>query len=449
MRHLLLAILLLPVTTWAAPGKTVDVTKVGVVGDGATANTVAIQKAIDACSADGGGTIKFPTGRYVTGTIQLKDNVTLHLDDNAILLGSTNAADYRNLDPFISGNGAELGYALIVTLDAKRVGIAGPGVIDGQGKALAAAQNRYTVRPFLVRWVRCADVSVRDVQLRNSGAWTMHFFQCTNVAVDRVTIRSRGLSNNDGIDTDSCETVRIKDCDIDTGDDAICLKATSAQPCRAVTVTGCKLTSNCAGIKFGTESLGDFEQIQITNCQIRDTRLGGIKLFSVDGANLRDVTLSDITMENVTVPIMMRLGARLKTFRPGDSKKPVGTLRNVTIKNVRATDASQIGILISGIPGHPVENLAFENIAIQLVGDGKSEDAQVQLRENEAAYPEIRMFGPTMPAYGIYARHIRGVSFKNVQTTVTKPDARPAVAFEDVEGMTPADFAHSQAATTK
>ena len=161
----------------------------------------------------------------------------------------------------------------------------------------------------------------------------------------------------------------------------------------------------------------------------------------MDGSHLHDVTLSDITMDGITVPINIRLGARLKTFRPGDGKKPVGALRNVTIKNVRATDAGQIGILISGIPGHRVENLSFENIAVQLAGGGKSEDAQKQLPEKEDAYPEIRMFGSAMPAYGIYARHIRGVSFKNVETTVKNSDARPEKIFIDVEGVTPAGFA--------
>ena len=123
---------------------------------------------------------------------------------------------------------------------------------------MKAAQARYTIRPFLVRWIKCMDITVKDVHLLNSGAWTMNFFQCTNAAVSGVTIRSLDLANNDGIDTDSCETVRIKDCDINTGDDAICLKATSAKPCRDIIVTGCKLQTRCNAIKLGTESLGDF-----------------------------------------------------------------------------------------------------------------------------------------------------------------------------------------------
>jgi polygalacturonase len=387
----------------------------------------------------------------VTGTIQLKDNITLRLDENAVLLGSTNAADYRNVDPFIDGVGAEMGYALLVSVGAKHVGIEGAGTIDGRGKAVKAAQNPYTIRPFLVRWVRCRDITVKEVRLLNSGAWTMNFFQCTNSTVDRVTIRARdtGLRNNDGIDLDSCQRVRIRDCDIESGDDALCLKATSALPCRNITASGCKLSTRCNAIKLGTESLGDFRKIKITHCQIRDTGLSGIALNSVDGAHLRDVTVADITMDGVAVPISMRLGARLKTFRAGDTPKPPGLLRDITIKNVRATGAREIGLLINGIPGHPVENLMLKNIEVELPGGGSLADAGVQFLEKEAAYPEFNMFSKIMPTYGIYVRHVRGITFKNVRTTVKNPDARPAKIFIDVEGVTPANFAPAPTPTVK
>jgi polygalacturonase len=420
----------------------IDVTKSGVIGDGTTLNTVAIQKAIDACSAQGGGTLVFPAGRYLTGTIQLKDNVTLHLDAPAVLLGGTHAADYRNVDPFTAGDGVPLGDALIVADGAKHVGVEGTGTIDGQGRALKSGQTPYKVRPFLMRWLRCTDVTVQDVHLTNPGAWTLNFFQTRNATVERVTIRTRdtGLANNDGIDLDSCEGVRIRDCDIESGDDALCLKATSPLPCRDITASGCKLSTKCNAIKLGTESLGDFGKISITGCQIRDTGMAGIALYCVDGAHLHDVTIADITMDGVTVPVSVRLGARLKTFRAGDTPKPPGTLRDITIKNVRVTGARQIGLLVNGIPGHPVENLTFENIEIELTGGGTLENARLQLPEKEAAYPEYSMFGRVMPASGLYLRHVRGVSFKNVRTTVRQPDARPAAAFIDVEGMTPAGF---------
>jgi len=402
----------------AAPVKLIDAAKMGAVGDGATVNTGIIQKEIDDCSAGGGGTIEFTAGRYVTGTIQLKDNVTLHLDQDAILLGSTNSADYRNVDPFTAGDGIPLGYALIVADGAHHVSIEGAGAIDGRGKELRSTQPRYTVRPFLMRWLRCTDVVVRDVHLSNPGAWTLNFFQSRNITVQGVTIRTRdtGLPNNDGIDLDSCQNAQIRGCDIESGDDALCLKATSTLPCRDITASDCKL---------GTESLGDFANISVTNCQIRNTGMAGIALYSVDGANLHDVTLDGITMAGVAVPVSVRLGARLKIFRPGDQAEPPGTLRDVTIKNVNATGARQIGVLISGIPDHPVENLTLENIQIELPGGGQAANARVQLPEKPAAYPQYNMFGKIMPAYGIYARHVRNLNLTNVQINVKNPDARP------------------------
>lgn len=415
----------------AQPDRVLDVTKVGLVGDGTTLNTLALQTAIDACSKDNGGVLYFPPGRYLTGTVQLKDNVTLRLGQEAVLVGSPSAADYRNLDPFTDGTGAPLGYALITAIDAKHVGLEGPGAIDGQGALLKSTQNPYVIRPFLVRWVRCTDVIVRNIALRNSGAWTMHCFRSNRVLFEDVNIRSRGLANNDGIDIDSSAGVSVLNCDIDTGDDAICLKTTSAHATRDIAIKGCRLRSNCAALKVGTESLGDFERIRIANCDIRDTRLGGVKIFSVDGAQLHDITITDLTMEHVTVPIMLRLGARLKTFRSGDAARPVGSLRDVVIRNVRAVESSQIGVLISGIPGHSLENITLENIDVQLVGGGVKEE--VLLPEVPSAYPEIRMFGPKMPAYGIYARHVRGLHLSAVTTALKAADSRPEAVLIDVD----------------
>lgn len=436
MIRLSLCALLFSTAVWSANASIGEVTEVitrGAVGDGSTLNTVALQRAIDTCSAQGGGTLLFTAGRYLTGTLQLKSNVTLRFDQQATLLGSTNASDYLNVDPFMAGDGIPQGFALIVAVDAHHVGIEGPGTIDGQGAAVKAAQSRYDVRPFLVRWIRCEDVTVKDVHLRNSGSWGMHFFQTRRATIAGVTIRNRGLFNNDGIDIDSCESVHLQGCDIDSGDDALCLKATSAVPCRDIIASDCQLRTSCNGIKLGTESLGDFNNIEISRCRLREIGMAGIALYSVDGSHLHGVKVSDITMEGVTVPVSIRLGARLKTFRAGDVAKPPGRLYDIAIKDVRATGVGNIGMLINGIPGHPAENLSFENIAFTLPGGGSSGDADIKLPEKEAAYPEMSMFGSKLPAFGLYLRHVRGVSFKNVRTTLATPDARPEKMLVDVE----------------
>ena len=433
----------LPVT--AAADNVVDAMKAGVVGDGATLNTAAIQKVIDDCAAAGGGTVRFPAGRYLTGTIQIKSNVTLRLEKNATLLGSTDVADYRNLDPFIDGSGNPMGHALIVAIDAANVGLEGTGTVDGQSPALKKKQEKYTMRPFLLRWVRCTNVTVRDVHLTKPGAWTLNLHRARGAVIENVTIRCRnlGMHNNDGVNIDSSENVRVRNCDVISGDDALVIKSTSAKyPSRDIVASDCKLSTRTNAIKLGTESIGGFENIKISNCQISDTKMAGIALYAVDGGDLRDVTIQDVTMDGVIVPISIRLGSRLKTFREGDEPRPTpGKLRDVTIKNVTAKNVEMIGMLINGVPGHPVEALTLENIQLELPGGGTDELAKVQLPEKENAYPEHNTFGTKMPAHGIYARHVRGMKLQNVRTNLLKPDARPATVFIDVEDGTPANLA--------
>jgi polygalacturonase len=439
-----ISLFLITTPRWAVAdaivNRVLNVTHSGVVGDGSTLNTASIQKVIDDCAAGGGGTISFPAGRYLTGTIQIRSNIALRLEDGATLLGSTDKADYRNLDPFIDGSGNPMGHALIVAMDADHVAIEGSGTIDGQGGKVAAKQKPYLMRPFLLRFLRCTNVTLRDVHLANPGAWTLNFFQSSGVDIENVTIRSRdqNLKNNDGINLDCTQNVRIRHCDVNSGDDALVIKSTSAtRPSRDIVASDCKLTTRTNAIKLGTESIGGFEDISVSNCQITKTRMAGIALYAVDGGDLHHVTISDITMDDLPVAIDIRLGARLKTFREGEQPRAApGALRDVTIRNVTAKNVNLIGLLINGVPDHPVEALTLENIQVQVPGGGTAEAATTQLAEKEADYPEFNMFGKTMPAYGMYIRHVRGLILRNVETTAIKEDARPAEVMIDVADVT-------------
>lgn len=423
---------------------TFNIADFGAVGDGKTINTEAIQKALDTCTQKRGGKVKVPNGQFVTGTILLKDGCTLYLEDQAVLLGSLNPNDYRNVDPFKDGLGAEVGFAMVAAVDAKNVGIMGRGAINGRGKELAAAMpfkgEGWGSRPFLVRFVRSTGVTLRDAQLLYGGAWTLNFFQSRDVTIERIKIKSFGVPHNDGINIDSSQGFVIKDCDVDSGDDALVFKTTSSLPTRDITVSNCRLKSNQGAIKFGTESVANFENVKIRNCHIRDTKNGGIKLLSVDGAHLQNITISDITMDNVATPIFVRLGARLKSFREGATPSVrAGSIRNVVIRNVRARAASKAqltppsGILITGIPGHSVETLTLENIELELAGGGTREQGRQTIEEKIDAYPEIGRFGPTLPAFGVYARHTKGLTIKGLTVKLATADLRPALVCQDCE----------------
>ena len=410
-----------------------DITKYGAVGDGKTLNTQAIQKAIDACSQKGGGKVIVPEGIWRSGTIMLKNNVTLVLNEKAILQGSLNISDYQILDAFKDGKGSSMGYCFIGGKDVNNAGISGKGTIDGNGKLLLE-KNGKSKRPFLIRFVHCTNITISDVSMKGPAAWTMHFFECTNAWAENINIRSRGLSNNDGIDVDCCDGVMIKNCNIDSGDDAICFKTTGSKPCKNIEVQGCKINTNQGAFKFGTESFGDFENINIHNCKVDTTK--GIKVYSVDGAHFKNLTITDIDIKKASVAVIIRLGSRLKTFRDGDVKKPTGTLEDITLRRIKVIQASQMAILISGTPGNSIKNVTISDLSVQLPGGGKAEEAKTVLAENEADYPEITMFGKIMPAYGIYIRHANEIKLDHINLTTQKPDGRPAIIDTDISEAT-------------
>jgi hypothetical protein len=424
-----------------------DITKYGAKGDGVTLNTTSIQQAIDECNKSGGGKVIFPAGNFLSGTIVLKDNVTLHFSKGAKLLGTTDIEQYRNLDPFTEGLGIDVGWALLVAVDAKNIGL------EGQGSKLKAEHikkdtrpegERWGRRPFLVRIVRCDGVTVKDVTLNYAAAWTSHYSQSKNITIENVKIVSVGVAHNDGIGIDGCQHVRINHCDVVSGDDALVFKTTSStMACRDIIVKDMRLKSSQAGIKMGTESMANFEDIKISNCHIYDTKNGGIKLFSVDGAHLRNVEISDITMDEVRTPMMFRLGSRLSVFRKDkDTKQPTGSFENVVIRNVkaRAADSAQLkppsGILITGVPGHYITNLTLENIEIDLLGMGTNEQSRQAVPEAIDKYPEVKTFGPLLPAYGVWARHVKGLKLINVKITLDSNDRRPAIICEDGKDIT-------------
>jgi polygalacturonase len=407
-----------------------DVRDYGAKADGKTFCTAAIQKAIDECSKAGGGTVYLPPGVFLSGTIFFKTGVTLKLAAGCTLLGSADLKDYPVTVPALrSYTDNYPDKSLIYGENVERIAITGEGTIDGQG---ASFEGPYKVRPYMIRFIECRNVTVKDVTIKNSPMWVQHYLACDDVRIAGITVRSNVNHNNDGIDIDSCRRVTISDCNIDSGDDAIVLKSTTAKLCADVAVSNCVLSTRCNALKMGTESNGGFQNIVITGCVIYDTRLAGIALEIVDGGVMDRVVVSNITMNKVGAPIFLRLGNRARPFKE-DMKAPgMGAMRNITISNIEATGANPTGCAISGLPEAAIENLTLSNVRLSFEGSGTQADAARAIPEMPTDYPEYRMFGK-LSAYGFYCRHVKGLKLLNVQLQSAKPDQRHALVLEDVE----------------
>ncbi|MBN2473382.1 MAG: right-handed parallel beta-helix repeat-containing protein [Pirellulales bacterium] len=418
----------------------IDARDYGAQGDGTTLDTRAIQAAIDAAAQRGGGEVHLRSGTFLAGTVELRSNVALHLHAGAVLLASTKQADFTHR-------------SLVYAEGAENIAVFGRGVLDGHG---ALSREFPKVRSHLLHLVNCRNITVKDVTLRNSTTWVQHYFRCTNLLVDGITVDSRinpdiegprHLSdapgrNEDGLNLNSCRQVRVANCRINSDDDGIVLKSTSERPCSNVVISNCVVSSNASAVKLGTESGGGFENINVQNCAIYDTRNAGIALQIVDGGVLDGVNVSNVTMRNVKgSAIFLRLGNRARPYR---AEKPgVGHMRNVIISNVQATGVGDwieaagkkvVGCSITGLPGHAVENVTLENIRIRFKGGGTLEDAAREVPERPEAYPACRMFG-TLPAYGFYCRHVENLRFHNVELRFDNDDHRPAVVCEDVQDL--------------
>lgn len=454
-------------TAYAEP-KIFNIKSFGAVGDGVAMETKAVQRAIDACHGAGGGTVRVPAGEFQIGTIRLKSNVTLSLDHGASLLGSQNLADYptEGLDDPREGGPR----CLIYASDASNISIEGLGVIDGRGTHVAfprqirSGKSRQRLpRPRLLRMDNCEKLIFSGVTYKRPAFWGLHLVDCKDIRFNAITVRMRNNNfNNDGLDLDGCEDVLIENCDIESGDDAICLKS-SKNPCRNIVVRNCRVASNTAPLKFGTSSRGGFINVSVTNCYFYDSPMGAIKLQLVDGGRLENVEIARIVMKNVGNPIFIRLGDRGNTYGDRDEKAPVGTLKNVRIsdvvaevtiedrakaaeavyKNLKVDTSSEVTdkekakagpIMITGIPGHLVENVVLENIKISFPGHGSEGDAKRIVPEDEDRYPEQFFFG-VLPAWGAYVRHAKNIEFKNVELTLRGSDAREKIALDDVDGF--------------
>ena len=449
-----------------------SVTDFGATGDGHTIDTPAIDKAIDAAAASGGGTVLFPAGNYACFSIHLRSSIELRLERGATILAAE-GAHYDAAEPNTPWDSyQDYGHShwhnsLLWGEDLHDVSIVGPGVIYGQGLSKGygpgpGAEER-GVGNKAIALKNCRGVLFRDFAILQGGHFGILATGVDNFTIDNLLIDT----NRDGMDIDCCRNVRISNCTVNSPwDDGICLKSSYAlgvaRATENVTITNCyvsgywQLGSVLAGtwkkyapedriprtgrIKLGTESNGGFLNIAICNCVFEGCQ--GLALETVDGAVLEDVSVTNITMRNiVSAPIFLRLGARLRG--PRQTTK-VGALRRVILSNIVCWNtASRICSILSGIPGSAIEDISIHDVLVVCQGGGTADQAAMRTPEDEEKYPEPDMFGP-MRAFGFYVRHLKGLSMSNVRVKTIRPDARPAIRLEDVDG---ADFFRIQAQT--
>ena len=446
----------------------------GATGDGTALDSPAINKTIEAASAAGGGTVYFPAGSYLSYSIRLKSNISLYLDQGATII----AAD-TPLDGFPAGSGKgydeaepktawdayqDYGHnhwhnSLIWGEGIHDFSILGPGLIWGRGLSRGAggtdrgrlprAENP-GVGNKAIGLKNCRNVLLRDFSILKGGHFGVLATGVDNFTVDNLKIDT----DRDGIDIDCCKNVRVSNCSVNSPwDDGICPKSSFAlgyaRPTENVTITNCFVTAKyqlgtmldgtfkewpadtktprTGRIKCGTESNGGFKNITISNCVFEGCR--GLALESVDGALLEDITITNITMRELTsAPLFLRLGNRMR----GPSGVPIGTLRRVLISNVVSYNSgSPLPAIVSGIPSSMIEDLQINDVYLHQAGGADAAMAAIDPPEDETKYPDPHMFGP-LPAYGFLVRHVRNLEMSNIHVATAKDDARVAFWLNDV-----------------
>jgi len=466
-----------------------DVRAFGVRGDGKTLDTTAINKAIEAAAVAGGGTVIFPAGTYLSVSIRLRSNITLQLDQGATILAADpipGKVEYDLPEPNEWDMYQDFGHShwqnsLIWGIGLENVSIVGPGLINGKGLTRRSPRARRVNQPGdrpvslgstsplgededpkvmnglgnkAISLKLSRNVLLRDFSILNGGHFAVLATGVDNLTIDNVKVDT----NRDGFDIDASRNVRISNCSVNSpNDDAIVLKSSYAlgfaRATETVTITNCLVSGYDIGslldgtfkrnvkeapdhdgptgrIKFGTESNGGFKNVTISNIMFDHCR--GLALETVDGGLLEDVTITNITMRDVTTaPIFLRLGKRMR----GPAGVEVGKLRRVNISNIVAYNAeARYASIVAGLPGYPVEDVKLSNIRIYYRGGGKKDLADVQPPERETNYPEPSMFGE-IPAYGFFIRHAKGISLSNVEVSYLSDELRPPFVLEDVNGV--------------
>jgi polygalacturonase len=424
-----------------------NITDFGAKGDGKTLATEALQAAIDACNKDQGGTVLVPAGVFVIGTVEMRSNVTLRISAGGKLLGSSHGKQYHAADAIPLRGDSTLNdgnVGLMFAVNAENITFVGPGTIDGQGAQFRSPTRGVPPpsgrggadRPYHVLLHRCKNVRIRDLFLVNCAFHSIRIIQSSYVWIDGIHIHNRVNGNNDGFHFISSEYVHVSNVDVQSQDDACALFGS----CRFVTITNSTFSTRWSVFRFGG---GNPENVTISNCIIHETYGCPIKMQFGPEARVQNLMFSDLVLKGVTGPITISLNNRRRVETAAFAEK--GFLRNIAFRGIRASVVSEGRqfedinfnqnyrpgetrqcIVLNALDGAVIEDVTFDDVRITYGGGGTAEEAKREIPQVAGEYFEIG----TPPAYGLYARNVRGLTLNNVRFDLQQADLRPAVVLD-------------------
>jgi len=374
------------VRPWKGPSLVVNVESVGISA------TQAIQAAIDSVAQRGGGTVRLVGGDYISGTLDLRSNIRLEITRFARLLGSVDLQEYPQRvakRPTVMDSNMGMNQSLIFAEGCKNISLSGEGVIHGRGDQQnfpgAESSGGIPGRPFLIRVIDCEGVHVKGLRLRDSPSWMQNYLNCEDVLIEDLDVENQANFNNDGLDIDGCRRVIVRNCVINSEDDALCFKGASQRPMEQVLVENCKLYSSCTALKFGTDSQGDFRNVFVRNIEV-----GG----------------------------------------PAREMRSLNRRRADSGISWEAVDGNT-GSYFMGLEDKPIEDVVIRDSRLRVGATHETVPAEEAVPEYRADYPDAHMIGKVAPAYGLWARHVNNLTLEKVAFTPDSPDARPAVIAKD------------------
>ena len=426
----------------------------GAINDGKKITTEQLQNAINNASKKEPLRLFFPKGIYLTGTLVLKSGVHIELAEGAKILGSTDAKDYLVVKPEYKNNtDRQVDKSLFYAEKVEDISITGKGIIDFQGTSpvYLGTGNNDPRRPFGIRIVSSKNIYISGVMLWNSPQWMQHYLNCENLMIENINVFNHAHQNNDGMDIDGCRNVYVRNCRVDSDDDAICLKSNGPSICENVLIENCIAASHCNALKLGTETTGGFKNIMYRNCKVvqsvtgfhhengTETTRTAITLIITDGGVMENVWFDNIEATDCITPVFVTLGNRSRKHTASAPKPDVGSIKNIMLSNIKATGAGPMSSSITGLnKTNKIKNVILENINIELTKSGNYNDRNINmtslLENKKSGYPSPNTFG-NMSSYGFMFKYVDGIEIRDINLDLECQDPREAIIFEDCDNV--------------